>query len=93
MKDNLSKKEKRLVIELVRQHIPLRHNDNDILAAWIKDELNLNITEDDIKKIPSFKQITKKKVITMNNENVKIINRLRWRNRDQVQKNIIHFQI
>lgn len=61
---NLSKKEKRLVIELVKQQIPLRHNDTDILVAWIKDEMNFDITEDEVKEIAPFKQILFRKQIT-----------------------------
>lgn len=61
---NLSKKDIRLILELAKLQIPLRHVDTDILAAWIKDEMNFDITEESIKGVKPFKQILFRKIIT-----------------------------
>ena len=61
---NLSKKDIRLILELAKLQIPLRHSDTDILAAWIKDEMNFDITEESIKGVKPFKQILFRKIIT-----------------------------
>lgn len=60
---NLNTKEKRLLIEVVRQHIPLRHCDNDILSAWIKDEMNFDIQTEEIDRIAPFKQFLFSRVV------------------------------
>ena len=61
---NLSKKDIRLILELAKLQIPLRRVDTDILAAWIKDEMNFDITEESIKGVKPFKQILFRKIIT-----------------------------
>ena len=61
---NLSKKDIRLILELAKLQIPLRHVDTDILAAWIKDEMNFDITEESIKGVKPFKQFLFRTKIT-----------------------------
>jgi hypothetical protein len=90
----VGRKRLRLYLELIETWYPIyRKVDNETKAQFISEIFKCQCTTEQLDKLASFKQITKKKVITMNNENVKTISRLRWRSRDQIQKNNIHFQI
>jgi excinuclease UvrABC helicase subunit UvrB len=89
----VSRKDIRLYSDLIDIWYPL-YKDVDLRskAEFISEVFKCVCTEEDLNKLKSFKDITKKNVLTMENENVKTIKRLRWRSRGNLQKNIIHFQ-
>lgn len=89
----VSRKRLRFYLDLIDVWYPVyRSADNKTKAQFISEIFKCECTEEDLIKLKSFKDITKKKVIGMNNENVKTISRIRWRGRDNLNKNIIHFQ-
>lgn len=91
--ENIPKKRLRLYLDLIDTKYPLDRRLGDKHRADLVSQIfKCNVSEKDLVRLATFKKITKKKVITMNNENVKTISRLRWRGRDNLNKNIIHFR-
>ena len=90
----VSRKQLRLFADLIDTWYPLyRKSDDQTKAEFIQDIFKCVCSVEDLAKLKSFKEITKKRVITANNENVKVISRLRWRSRENLTKNYIHSQI
>jgi hypothetical protein len=90
--NKVSKKELRLYIDLIDVWYPIyRRADDKTKANFISEIFNCDVDENDLANLCSFKEITKKKVITLQGENVKIVSRLRWRGRDNLNRNYIHF--
>ena len=88
----VSKKDIRLYSDLIDVWYPLyKEVDLRSKAEFISEVFKCVCTEEDLIRLKSFKEITKKNVLTMENENVKTIKRLRWRSRENLHKNIIHF--
>lgn len=91
--EKVSRKKLRLYLELINDWYPLySRSTNDEKAKFILEIFKCQCTERDLDTLHIFKDITKKEVITMRNEKPKIISRLRWRSRENLIKNIIHFQ-
>jgi len=89
----VSRKKIRMYLDLLDSWYPLYRNaDVTTKAEFISDIFKCNCTKEQLEQLQAFKQITKKKVITMENERIKTISRLRWRGRDNLNRNIIHFQ-
>jgi hypothetical protein len=92
--NKVSRKELRLYLDLIDVWYPIyRQADDKTKANFISEIFNCDVDENDLTNLCSFKQITKKRVTTEQDENVKIISRLRWRGRDNLHRNYIHFQI
>ena len=92
-KEIVGKKRLRLYLELFELIYPLWANsDNETKSQFISNIFKCVCTIEDLEKLKTFKDITIKKVITVKNDNVKTIKRLRWRHRDNVHKNYIHFK-
>jgi len=90
-KEIVGRKRLRLYLDLFEQLYPLwEESDNKTKADFISDVFKCVCKEEDLNTLHSFKDITIKKVITMKNDNVKTIKRLRWRHKDNVHKNYIH---
>jgi hypothetical protein len=88
----VSRKKIRLYIDLIDEWYPLYKNaDINTKLEFITDVFKCNCSIEDINRLKSFKDITKKQIITLNNEQPKTISRLRWRSRANITKNIIHF--
>jgi hypothetical protein len=89
----VSRKKVRLYLDLIDVWYPLYSQaDDDTKAHFISDVFKCVCTKADLSNLRSFKQITKKKLVTTQSENVKTISRLRWRGRDNLTRNYIHFQ-
>lgn len=90
---SVSRKQLRLYLDLIDTWYPIYRNaDNKTKADFIAEVFKCECSLCDLERLKSFKEITKKKVVTAENENVKTISRLRWRSRDHISKNIIHFR-
>jgi hypothetical protein len=89
--NKVSRKELRLYLELIEQCYPLAElANNETKADLIKEVFKCKCTKDDLNNLRSFKDITIKKVITMKDNDVKVIKRIRWRSKTKVSKNYIH---
>lgn len=91
--ERVSRKKLRLYLDLINVWYPLDAKlDDKHKANLISQIFKCKCNETDLVYLRSFKDITKKKVLTLNKENVKTISRLRWRGRENLNKNLIHFQ-
>jgi hypothetical protein len=89
----VSKRELRFLLELIDVWYPIyKKTDNETKANFISEVFNCQCTKEDLDNLKSFKEITKKRLVTAQNENVRIISRLRWRGRDNLHRNYIHFR-
>lgn len=89
----VSRKRLRFYIDLAKVWYPLffnNHMDNKTKAEFISETFKCICNEEDLEKLKSFKDITKKEILVMENDKIKTISRLRWRGRDNLRKNIIH---
>jgi hypothetical protein len=87
----VSKKRLRFYLDLIETWYPLySKSDNITKADFISEVFKCWCTEEDLDSVALFKKITKKKVITMKDNNVKTIKRLRWRGKHNLSKNYIH---
>jgi hypothetical protein len=91
--DEISKKRLRFYLDLIETWYPLwSRTDNNTKAEFISTIFKCVCSAEDLAKLKTFKEIIHKKVITANNENVKIISRLRWRGKENHYRNYIHSQ-
>ena len=90
----VSRKQIRMFSDLIDAWYPLyRKSDDQTKAEFIQDIFKCVCSAEDLAKLKTFKEITHKRVITANNENVKVISRLRWRSRGNRTRNYIHSRI
>lgn len=87
----VGRKRLRLYLDLIDCWYPIYKNaDDETKAQFISEIFKCECTANQLRKLATFKEITKKKVITINDDHVKIISRLRWRGRDNLNRNYIH---
>ena len=86
----VSKKRLRLYLDLIYTCYPTARNaPTKALAELITELFKCECSEKDLLRLRMFKDITTKKVITMKDNNVKQVKRIRWRHKN-VNKNRIH---
>ena len=89
----VSRQRLRLYLEILEAGYPKCKNyDNETKAQFLSNVFKCRVTSEELDSLRSFKQITKKKVITMSNGHIKTITRTRWRNKYSRLKNYIHLQ-
>lgn len=87
----VSRKQIRLYLDLIETWFPLySRSDNKTKADFISEIFKCKCNETDLLNLKQFKKITIKEVLTMENDNVKTIKRLRWRSPNNVHRNYIH---
>lgn len=90
----ISNKKLRYYRDLIFHWYPLyKFMEDEEVAKAIKDVFKCKCTTEDLQSLKSFKQITKKEIITTKEERVETVRILRWRGRDNLHRNIIHFPI
>lgn len=87
----IGRKRLRLYLDLIDCWYPIYSKaDNETKAQFITDIFKCQCTSEQLDKLAMFKDIIKKDVITAKDGNVKTISRLRWRGRDNLNRNYIH---
>jgi hypothetical protein len=85
---DINRRRLRLIWELIKDKPDLTNN--IARAKFIEDVFKYKCTKEDLDNLKTFKDINIKKVITMNDDNVKIIKRTRWRSNSNIHRNYIH---
>jgi nanoRNase/pAp phosphatase (c-di-AMP/oligoRNAs hydrolase) len=87
----VSRQRLRLYLDLVYMEYPdLKYAPTAALAEFITETFKCECTEQELLRLRMFKDITTKKVITMKDNNVKQVKRIRWRHKNNVNRNRIH---
>lgn len=87
----VSRKRLRLYLDLVLMRYPdLKYAPTSALAEFITEIFKCECTEKELLHLRMFKDIVTKKVITMKDNNVKQVKRIRWRHKNNVNRNHIH---
>jgi hypothetical protein len=87
----ISHKRLRLYLDIILTCYPTaKYAPNDALAGLIEEIFKCECTRNDLDHLRPFKDITIKKVITMKDNNVKQVKRIRWRHKNNVNRNRIH---